>query len=448
MSALAEHLWQSTLCAGLIWLAAKVLRNDGAALRHWLWCLASYKFLVPFAVLSALGGRIDLSVALPVQVFAESAQGVASIVAPAEQISALRLAPDGFAVALLCIWISGSLFVLLRWLLAGWQAHCIRRDASVHDFGLTVPVGISRDISDPAVIGIFHPMILLPKRIAANIAREHLESVLAHEMWHVKRHDNLKCSVHAVVEILFWFHPLVWWIGERLLEERERACDEAVIDDGHENHKYAEAILRVCRLAQPTERAWMLRAAGGNLKQRIEQILGPRRRMSSDLKNAAIALFGAAMFTMPVVAGAMFSNGSALHGASTVLMPGLGRVTLTPVEPNRRGSSLTTDEQGIHLHNSGIRELVGLAYDVDTGWIRLMPALERQRFDVHFASSVANGGALQPRMYRDLITVILAREFNIEIYVNQRCQAPCGRSQERSQPADWPVVDVPQQVKL
>ena len=446
MSALAEHLWQSTLCAGLIWLATKALRNDSAALRHWLWCIASYKFLVPFALLSALGSRIDLDHVVPVQVFAESAHGVARIVAPGEQISVLNHAPTGFTVALLCIWIGGSAFVLVRWLFAWWQAHCIRRDASVHDFGLSVPVAISHDIGDPAVIGIFHPVILLPKRIAAGIDQEHLESVLAHEMWHVRRHDNLKCTVHSVVEILFWFHPLVWRIGERMLEERERACDEAVIDDGHENHKYAEAILRVCRLAQPTEHPWMLRAAGGNLKERIEQILSARKRMSSDLKNAAIAVFGATIFTLPVVAGAMFSNEAGLRGASTVLMPGLGRVTLSPLEPNHRGSTLTTDEQGIHLRNSSIRRLVGLAYDVDAGSIHLVPALERRRFDVHLTS--ANGGALEPGMYRDLITVILARAFNIEIYVNQRCQAPCGRSQERKQQADWPDLGNQQQVKL
>ncbi len=42
---------------------------------------------------------------------------------------------------------------------------------------------------------------------------------------------------------MLWFHPLVWWLGARLLEERERACDEGVLRGGAEPRIYAEGIL-------------------------------------------------------------------------------------------------------------------------------------------------------------------------------------------------------------
>jgi beta-lactamase regulating signal transducer with metallopeptidase domain len=51
-------------------------------------------------------------------------------------------------------------------------------------------------------------------------------------MCHVRRRDNLFAAVHMAVEAIFWFHPLVWWIGSRLLEERELACDEEVLRMG------------------------------------------------------------------------------------------------------------------------------------------------------------------------------------------------------------------------
>ena len=73
------------------------------------------------------------------------------------------------------------------------------------------------------------------------------EGVVAHELCHIRRRDNLTASVHMVVEALFWFHPLVWWIGARMVEERERACDEAVLSLGSEPVEYAEGILSVCR---------------------------------------------------------------------------------------------------------------------------------------------------------------------------------------------------------
>ncbi len=50
------------------------------------------------------------------------------------------------------------------------------------------------------------------------------------------------------VETVFWFHPLVWWIGKRMVEERERACDEEVLRLGNEPRVYAEGILNVCKL--------------------------------------------------------------------------------------------------------------------------------------------------------------------------------------------------------
>ena len=59
--------------------------------------------------------------------------------------------------------------------------------------------------------------------------------------------DNLTAAVHMVVEGIFWFHPLVWWIGSRLVDERERACDEEVVRLGSEPQVYAESILKTCQ---------------------------------------------------------------------------------------------------------------------------------------------------------------------------------------------------------
>jgi len=65
----------------------------------------------------------------------------------------------------------------------------------------------------------------------------------------IRRRDNLFAAIHMIVEALFWFHPLVWWIGARLVDERERACDEEVVRLGADPHQYAEGILRTCEYA-------------------------------------------------------------------------------------------------------------------------------------------------------------------------------------------------------
>ena len=58
------------------------------------------------------------------------------------------------------------------------------------------------------------------------------------------RTDNLAAAMHTVVQALFWFHPLVWWLETDLVAERERACDEAVLQSGHDPADYAEGILK------------------------------------------------------------------------------------------------------------------------------------------------------------------------------------------------------------
>ena len=50
-----------------------------------------------------------------------------------------------------------------------------------------------------------------------------------------------------LVEALFWFYPMVWLIGARLIVERERACDESVLARGHDREVYAGGILKVCK---------------------------------------------------------------------------------------------------------------------------------------------------------------------------------------------------------
>ena len=92
------------------------------------------------------------------------------------------------------------------------------------------------------------PILLWPERISQHLETEHLEAILAHELWHVRRRDNLAAALHMMVEAIFWFHPLVWWLGARLMDERERACDEEVLRLGTRPNVYAEGILRVCKL--------------------------------------------------------------------------------------------------------------------------------------------------------------------------------------------------------
>lgn len=107
---------------------------------------------------------------------------------------------------------------------------------------------ISPAFAEPGVFGVRRPVLLLPAGITDRLTPPQLKAIVAHELCHMRRRDNLGTAIHMGVEALFWFHPLVWWLGARLMEEREHACDEEVLLTGSEPQAYAEGILKICEL--------------------------------------------------------------------------------------------------------------------------------------------------------------------------------------------------------
>lgn len=69
-----------------------------------------------------------------------------------------------------------------------------------------------------------------------------------------------------IVEAVCWFHPLVWWISARLMEERERACDERILEFGSERQVYAESILKVGQFCVESPLACVFGITGADLK--------------------------------------------------------------------------------------------------------------------------------------------------------------------------------------
>jgi uncharacterized protein (TIGR03435 family) len=123
------------------------------------------------------------------------------------------------------------------------------------------------------VFGIFRPVLLWPAGISKHLQDRHLEAILAHELAHVRRRDNLTAAMHMLVEAIFWFHPLVWWLGARLADERERACDEEVLQLGKSAQVYAESILKTCEFCVGSPLACISGVTGADLKKRIVRIM-------------------------------------------------------------------------------------------------------------------------------------------------------------------------------
>ena len=143
-------------------------------------------------------------------------------------------------------------------------------------------IAYSKLVTSPVVVGILKPAILLPASLASNLSPEQLESLLLHEIAHIRRYDHLANLVQRILETLFFFHPTVWWLSNRISVEREHCCDDLAIRWGSEPCDFAEALVRVSELklqnAGISERSATALAATGTrptqLRKRVLRVLG------------------------------------------------------------------------------------------------------------------------------------------------------------------------------
>lgn len=326
--ALFNHLWQSTLFVGVIAMLAWFLREHGAHLRYWLWYAGSLKFLLPFSLLIALGGHFSwhspaTDAAAPVlgRVVAPFHADTDSLIRPSiatpvvKEVAISAAKPDEWAAAkphewavpiLVWLWILGGATVAVGWMMRWSQISRAVRCSIPLSIDAPIPVRVSSCLIEPGVVGILRPFLLVPQGIAERLDAAQLRTVLLHEFEHVRRRDNLFAAIHMVIAVLFWFYPLVWWLGRQLVAERERACDEAVIAAGCDPETYAQGILNVCRLYLHIPLPCTAGVAGADLKKRVESIMTrpPRRDLSVVSGASVLAIAGAAVL-LPVALGAV-----------------------------------------------------------------------------------------------------------------------------------------------
>jgi beta-lactamase regulating signal transducer with metallopeptidase domain len=423
---LLNHLWQSTLFCGGVWLLTLALRGDRAAVRHGLWVAAALKFLVPFSALFAAGALF--SFATPTDagppMLGVGMNVAAPVMSPAISLREAAREPAPVLWIALFTWIAGATVLAARWLKAWWAAESVVREARPAP-GLPADVRVTDAEIEPSAARVIRPVVLLPATLLQTLAPAQLEAVIAHERAHIARRDNLFSHIQRCIESLFWFHPLVWWIGRRQVDERERACDERVLDEGHDEAEYAAGILAVCRHTfRATCSPATASALSGDLSLRIRSILGSARpRALNGLKAAALSIATITVAAGPLAAGAVddaarrqaaFATNARLLDSAAIYvgtMHGDG------------GLNLDADAHVIHVRNSTVRELVAAAYDVNpkSVWGE-EDGLDSIRYELRAESNVpfADPERLDPRVLRGVVNKLLTSRFHLQILVNGR----------------------------
>ncbi|HET9467428.1 MAG TPA: M56 family metallopeptidase, partial [Vicinamibacterales bacterium] len=301
-------------------------------------------------------------------------------------------------VFLLAVWLVGIAMRALVWSLRrrrlvrvlraavpmtdGRELAILRRLEQVH--GVKAPVGLvsSDDALEPGVFGYLRAVLFWPRRLSERLDEAQIEAIIAHELCHVRRRDNLLASVHMIVETIFWFHPLIWLIGARVCHERERACDEQVIAEGNDPDTYARTILKTCEICLEAPLPIYSGVTGPNLRSRIETILaGVSARRLTPVQQALIVCGGMAAIAWPLFLG--------FASAQTPASPDISKLEfgVASVKPNKTGdqnSRLGLEPGGrIVATNIALRLLIRNLYNVQADQIVGAPDwIETERFDI------------------------------------------------------------------
>jgi beta-lactamase regulating signal transducer with metallopeptidase domain len=206
-------------------------------------------------------------------------------------------------------WLAGVLVLSVRTVGGWWLIQRLRRSglAQVPESVLSsltrlsqrmgvrrrIDLRVSGRISGPLAMGVFRSLILLPASILTALNEEQLEVVLAHELAHIRRADYLWNILQSMIETLFFFHPAVWWVSNKLRQQRELCCDDAALACCSDPLVYATALLRLEEQRRSRLHLAMAldgHAAGFGLRDRIVRILGESPQSRREI--APLSLLG------------------------------------------------------------------------------------------------------------------------------------------------------------
>jgi beta-lactamase regulating signal transducer with metallopeptidase domain/tetratricopeptide (TPR) repeat protein len=319
-------LWQSSLLIAVVFVFDFLLRRKvRAAVRYSLWFVIFVKLLLPPTLALPTGAAwwlrsrpilavvphtrmVTVNYSEPVPAYTPPAMPPAPVTPPAPQLSR-----EGWMLL-----IASAVSVLLAvWVLLRWRqiARCLRQTTEataelaemltevrrLAGWRKNVTLRVTAEAMSPAVCGLFRPVILLPQSLIEKLTASQLRAVLLHEFIHLRRHDVWVNCAQTLLQIVYWWHPLLWIANARVRRVREEAVDDAVMCAlSAEAEVYAPTLLEVAKLAFARPLASLglvgILESRSALRHRIERLLNfttPRRAGVSVVSVICLAAFTA-----------------------------------------------------------------------------------------------------------------------------------------------------------
>lgn len=293
---LVHFLWQgAVLC--LVFAVAMRLAASGSAWLRYRLALALFiaTGLMPVVTFWMVFDTAQGPAALLGTTGAAVQAGAVSAAGGAGWLLALERALEPHLAWAVAFWLAGVIVMSGRVCLDWWQVRRLtwvgveplparwndRVTELVRTFRVARPVRVLRSsiVRVPAVIGWLRPVVLIPTAALAGLSPRQLELIIAHELAHIHRADYLVNLLQVIIETVLFYHPAVRWMSNRVRQERELCCDDAVIATCGDTLTYAQALTQL-EVQRQAGFQTALAASGGQLSQRIYRMLDgpvPRR---------------------------------------------------------------------------------------------------------------------------------------------------------------------------
>ena len=216
--------------------------------------------------------------------------------------------PDAWALYALVFWACiaawfGFGVVRALWHVNALRNNCVPLDSTEldpivretlrrHARNRSIVLATSEQVRVPTAVGLFQPTILLPGWVLRELSPAELKQIVLHELAHFTRWDDWTNLAQQIVKAIFFFHPAVWWIDQKVAVEREMACDDAVLAETQSPRAYAECLAHLAEKSLMRRSVALAQAAVGKLRQtsaRIAEILGAQRPARASRPWAAAA---------------------------------------------------------------------------------------------------------------------------------------------------------------
>ncbi|WP_291272759.1 M56 family metallopeptidase [Geothrix sp.] len=313
---LIHFLWQGAALGLLAWMSLLLLRGASAKARYGVACAFLLLMVAAPTGTFLLLQRSAAALAEPLRLSLEAATAPrpGTMVPDAPLPERIKAALDSILPWLLAGWAAGVLLLSTRFLGSWVRVQRLRRlgatpvPAEWHlvvsrlcrDLKLARAVRLlqSAAVEVPTALGWLRPVILLPACALSGLAPLQLEAILAHELAHIRRGDFLVNLLQSLVEVLFFYHPAVWWLSARIRAEREHCCDDVAAELCGDPLILARALadleaLREPAATSPTHLA--LAANGGSLMHRIRHLLQPSLPIPGGVRATTLVLLAASL---------------------------------------------------------------------------------------------------------------------------------------------------------